>query len=146
MKKVLALLALILLPGLKAVAQQDAILGTWWNEEKTSKIEVYKQGGKYYGKVIHLTDDTNADGSRPKVDSKNPDTKLRKRRVVGIVILKDLEWDSGDREWNEGEIYDPKTGNTYSLFARLQQDGSLYLKGYIGFSLIGRSTVWTRVK
>lgn len=123
---------------------QNAILGTWWNEEKTSKIEVYKEGSKYFGKVIYLKNNTNPDGSSPRTDYNNPDKKLQKRPVVGVIILKNLVWDADDKEWTDGEIYDPKSGNTYSLFARMEKDGSLYMKGYIGISLIGRATKWTR--
>lgn len=137
--------AIFCLGSLVTVAQ-NAILGTWWNEEKTSKIEVYKEGNKYFGKIIYLKTNTNPDGSSPRTDFNNPEKKLQKRPLVGVVILKDLVWNAGDKEWTDGEIYDPKSGNTYSLFARMEKDGSLYMKGYIGISLIGRATKWTRAK
>ncbi|MDX5428266.1 MAG: DUF2147 domain-containing protein [Bacteroidota bacterium] len=124
----------------------DDILGTWLNEKKDSKIEVYKKDGAYYGRIIWLKNNVNDDGTSPKVDRNNPDEKLQKRTIVGTIILQDLEWDKEDKEWNEGEIYDPRSGNTYSCFAKLESQNSLYLKGYIGFSLIGRSTTWTRVE
>lgn len=125
---------------------QDGILGKWFNEEKTSQIEVYKENGKYYGKIIWLKDNKNPDGTSPRKDYNNPDSKMKQRDLIGTIILKDLKWDADDKEWNEGEIYDPKSGKTYSLFGRIESDGTLFLKGYIGFSLIGRSTIWTRAK
>jgi uncharacterized protein (DUF2147 family) len=125
-------------------AQADKILGTWYNEPKDAKIEVYKKGDKYYGKIVWLKNNKNDDGSSPRLDSKNEDTSKRGRTIVGSNIMIGLEWDADDNEWDDGEIYDPRSGSTYSLYAQLENDNKLFLKGYIGFSLIGRSTYWTR--
>jgi uncharacterized protein (DUF2147 family) len=136
--------AFTLLPCL--MYSQSEILGVWFNEEKDGKIKVYKEGGKFYGEIIWIKDNKNEDGSSPKYDINNPDPNKRDRTIVGTQILKNLEWDSSEDEWNEGTIYDPKSGNTYDVFARLEGPKTLYLKGYIGFTLIGRSTLWTRVE
>ncbi len=127
-----------------AKAQNDKILGIWYNEKKDAKIKVYKKGSTYYGKIIWMKNNKNDDGTSPKLDSKNPNEKLRKRTIVGTNILLDLKWDADAKEYNGGEIYDPRGGSTYSLFAILKDDGSLFLKGYVGFSVFGRSTVWTK--
>lgn len=141
------LLTLVLIVSSSAIfAQADKILGTWLNEPKDGKIEVYKKGDAYFGKIIWLKNNVNEDGTSPKLDSKNEDEKLRARSIVGINILKDLEWDEDDNEWDDGEIYDPRSGSTYSLYAKLEDANTLFLKGYIGFAMIGRSTTWTRVK
>ena len=112
----------------------DAILGIWYNEEKDGKIKIYKEDGKFFGKIVwHKTGpDISA------YDVKNPDPELRTQKKVGLVILKNFEFDDG--EWDDGKIYDPKNGKTYSCIIKLQDDGSLYVRGYIGFSLIGRTT------
>lgn len=143
------LLAMLIV--LSAVAlpkgENKKITGVWWNEEKTSRVEVYEQNGKIYGKVVWLKDNTNPDGSSPRLDNMNPETSLQKRPVIGIRILKNLEWDADDNEWDDGEIYDPKSGKTYSCYAKLQKDGKLYLKGYVlGMPFLGRSTLWTKYK
>ncbi len=115
----------------------DAILGVWFNEEKDGKIKIYKEDGKFFGKIVWHK--TGPDISE--YDDKNPDPKLRTRKKVGMVILKNFEYDDG--EWTDGKIYDPKNGKTYSCIIKLQDDGSLYVRGYIGISLIGRTTYWT---
>ena len=52
-----------------------------------------------------------------------------------------------DDEWKGGEILDPKNGKTYSCRLRLKDDGKkLEVRGYIGFSLFGRSQMWLREK
>lgn len=144
MKKLL--IALLLITSVSTFAQADKILGTWLNEPKDAKIEVYKKGDQYFGKIIWLKNNANDDGSSPKLDRNNEDEKLKSRPIVGINILKDLEWDEDDNEWDDGEIYDPRSGSTYSLYAKLEDANTLFLKGYIGFAMIGRSTTWTRVK
>ncbi|MBI1185329.1 DUF2147 domain-containing protein [bacterium] len=126
----------------------DAILGIWWNQEKTSRIEVYKRNNKYYGKIVWLENEFE-DGSstQPNLDDKNPDESLRSRKLMGLEILKDLEWD--DDEWDDGQIYDPKSGNTYSCYAEFEDDDNLNrlkFRGYMGVSLLGRTSYWTRYK
>lgn len=145
MKYLLTALSAICLSFMSYAQSPDAILGTWLNEPGDAKIEVYKQNGKYYGKIIWLKNDKEEDGSAPNLDNNNPNESLRSRRVLGINILTGLIWDADDKEYDEGEIYDPRSGSTYSLYGYIQEDGKLFLKGYIGFSLIGRSTLWTRV-
>ncbi|MBK6374224.1 MAG: DUF2147 domain-containing protein [Saprospiraceae bacterium] len=59
-----------------------------------------------------------------------------------ICILNNLIYDDG--EYTGGNIYDPKNGSTYKCYMVL--DGNrLNIRGYIGISLIGRTSVWTRV-
>lgn len=128
-----------------AMAQSpDAITGVWWNAEKTSKIQVYEQDGKYFGKIVHLEEQNDAEG-KPRKDKENPNDKLKSRPLMGLVILSDLEYE-GKGEYDEGEIYDPKSGKTYSSSAKLVGKDKLDLRGYIGFSLIGRTSTWTRAQ
>ena len=108
-------------------------------------MDVYKKGDTYSGKVSWLKNDFNEDKSKPKKDQKNPNEKLRTRVILGLGILKDLQWDASDKEWQGGEIYDTKSGKTYSCYAYMQKDGTLFFKGYIlGMPFLGRSTTWTR--
>ncbi|KAB2809773.1 DUF2147 domain-containing protein [Phaeocystidibacter luteus] len=145
MKHLITLTFAYLIASFSAMAQSpDDILGIWLNEREDAKIEVYKQNGKYYGKIVWLKNDKEDDGTTPNLDDKNPNANLRSRRVIGINILRGLVWDADDEEYDDGEIYDPRSGKTYSLYGYIQEDGKLFMKGYIGFSLIGRSTVWTR--
>ena len=52
----------------------------------------------------------------------------------------------GDGLWKKGTIYDPDNGKTYKCKLRLVSDDVLNVRGYIGVSLIGRTSQWTRVK
>ncbi|MDE1193528.1 MAG: DUF2147 domain-containing protein [Arachidicoccus sp.] len=122
-------------------AQKVSIEGTWFNEEKDGKIEIYKaKDGKYYGKLIWIKDPIV--NGKPKLDDKNSDESLRNRELVGLLILKSFSAD-GDI-FSGGTIYDPKSGKTYSCKITPKNNNTLSIRGYIGISLFGRTTVWTR--
>lgn len=126
-------------------AQNKKIIGIWWNQEKTSRVEIFEENSKIFGKIVWLENNKNKDGSTPRTDYNNPKIEFQKNKLIGTRILKNLQWDADDSEWSKGEIYDPKTGKTYSCFAVLQKDGKLYIKGFVlGMSFIGKSTLWTR--
>ena len=65
------------------------------------------------------------------------------KKLVGKVILRDLQHDEG-ADYKGGKIYDPESGKTYSCKATRQADGNLKVRGFIGASLFGRTTLWTR--
>ncbi len=126
---------------------QDAqkIAGFWWNDEKTSKIEVKEENGKFIGTVIYINPEKYVNGE-PEKDNLNPDVKLRSRSRLGLQILSGLKFNASDKEWQGGRIYDPKNGKTYDCFAWFDKDANqLSLKGYVaGIKWLGRSTIWTR--
>jgi len=125
--------------------QPDDILGVWLNEDEDAHIEIYKEGDLYFGKIIWLKFPIDEETGKPKLDKHNPDPELQKRPSLGIKLLTDFEWD-GDNEWDEGDIYDPKSGKTYSCYIIMKEYDLLKIRGYIGISLIGKTTYWTRVK
>ncbi|MBL7684199.1 MAG: DUF2147 domain-containing protein [Flavipsychrobacter sp.] len=126
--------------NMSAHAQADPIEKVWYNQEKTAKIQVYKaKNGKFYGKMVWLKDPL--ENGKPKVDKENPDAKKRNNPLIGLVLLTGLEKD-GDKGYDGGKIYDPKNGKTYSC--KITHNGnSLDLRGFVGISLIGRTSVWT---
>jgi uncharacterized protein (DUF2147 family) len=119
----------------------DSVLGTWYNEEKTSAIEIFRCADAYCGKIVWLKNPQDAQG-KEKVDLKNPDESLRARKIMGLQILSGFRY-AGDETWEAGKIYDPKNGKTYSCKIRLEGE-NLKIRGFIGISLFGRTTVWTR--
>jgi len=143
MKK-LTFLILLLFITISSFAQNaGAIVGVWLNQEKDAKIEIYKSGEKYYGKLIWGKNIFEADGKTSKKDSKNTDESLRTRNLLNLVLLKDFVYDEDDKEWTDGTIYDPKNGKTYSCVMSIE-NSSLKITGYIGFTWIGRTVVWTK--
>lgn len=142
-----ALLAAYLLtcsaPLFAQTAEADLIIGNWLTQEKNAKVKIYKKGNTFYGKIIWLKEPNDEQG-KAKVDKENPEENLRTRPLMGLLILRDFVYDE-DLEWEDGEIYDPKNGKTYSCMMTLSEDGrTLDVRGYIGISLIGRTSTWTR--
>ena len=146
MKKVLFLCLLLLLGAVgAAVAQTLTPLGVWTNSEKKATFEIYKCGDKLCGKIVSLTVPNDPATGKPKTDTENPDTKLRGRPRLGMVFMQGFEYDDNNK-WDDGKIYDPESGKTYSCYMKMMDANTMEVKGYIGFALIGRSQTWTRVK
>ena len=119
----------------------DAILGTWLTASGKAKVQIYKDGTRYSGKIVWLKTPTYEDGT-PKVDKNNPDKVKQSVPMMGLNLLKGFEFD--DDEWEDGTIYDPENGKTYSCTIKYR-DGKLDLRGYIGISMIGRTQTWFKV-
>lgn len=132
------ILCLVGLTNSFAQSKADFIIGEWINEKKDAKIQIYKEGTAYFGKILWGT------GSETK-DVKNPDVKLKDRDVVGLVILKNFIFD-GDSTWKDGTIYDPREGKTYSCKITQKGKDKINIRGFIGISMFGRTEVWTRIK
>jgi uncharacterized protein (DUF2147 family) len=146
MKKTL-LLCLTLLLGVLGAASAQTLspLGIWTNAEKKATFEIYQCGNKLCGKIVTLTVPNDPKTGKPKTDSMNPDPKLRNRPRLGLVFMQGFEYDEGNK-WDDGKIYDPESGKTYSCYMKMENQNTMEVKGYIGFSMIGKSQTWTRVK
>lgn len=144
-KSALTMFGLIAFVALNAQDPADAILGKWLNEDQDAHIQIYKESGKYYGKIVWLKEPIDEVTGKPKLDDENDDEALQSRPVMGLVILNDFIYD-GDGEWEDGTIYDPKNGKTYDCYMNFGEDKSLKIRGYIGISWIGRNTYWTKVE
>jgi len=135
----------------------DDIIGTWLNEEGTAKVEIFKKGDEYYGKIVWLkepyytqkdveeNDHPNVKLGAAKVDFKNPDESLQNQPLIGLIMLRNFKYDIDNEEWSGGRIYDPKKGSDYKSYMQLMDANKLKLRGYIGFSLLGRTSYWTRL-
>lgn len=122
--------------------KSDDIIGYWQTKGKNpAKIQIYKTGDRYQGKIVWLTDAS--ENGKPKTDKKNPDISKRTQPIVGLLILTGFKFNGND-EWEDGKIYDPESGKTYSCYLSLKDKNTLKVRGYIGVSLLGRTEYWTR--
>lgn len=121
-------------------AQSDPIEHLWYNQEKTAKIQVYKaRDGRFYGKIVWLKEPD--ENGRPRIDKNNPNASQRNAPLMGLLVLKGFKKD-GSNLYSGGTIYDPKNGKTYSCKINFKGN-ELDVRGYVGISLIGRTTTWT---
>jgi len=143
MKKLITLLVVIFLSA-NIVAQttnKDALLGTWLTGSGKGKVQIYKEGDKYNGKIVWLKEPNREDGTA-KLDRNNSDKALQTRPIMGLNMLKGFIFDND--KWVDGTIYDPENGKTYSCKITWR-DGKLDVRGYMGISLIGRTDTWFKV-
>ena len=140
-KTMLAILALSTLL-LAVPARAETPLGVWDSGE--SHIEIYHCGELLCGRIVALDEPLDKDG-KAKTDVNNHDPALRTRPILGMDLIADFSRKS-DEKWVKGRIYDPRDGKTYKCKMTLQDDGTLEVRGYVGFSLFGKTVVWTRIE
>ena len=123
--------------------QEHSPKGFWLNGDKKGVIEVYSCGDKMCGKLVSLKEPIDPDTRKPKLDKHNPDPALQTRPLQGLEIMKGFK-KVDNNSYEDGEIYDPKEGKTYSAEFTMKDANTMDLRGYIGISLFGRTQTWTR--
>ncbi|MEO0894796.1 MAG: DUF2147 domain-containing protein [Bacteroidota bacterium] len=126
------------LVGYSFAQDGNDLLGTYWTPDRDGQIQIYQQGGSYYGKLIWGKTDQDK-------DVKNPNPSLRNRVLKGIVLFKNFSFEAGSKTWKKGIIYNPEDGKNYDAVI-WKEDGNLKVRGYIGFSLFGVTKTFARVE
>jgi len=117
---------------------QEALVGTWLTEDQKSKVEIYQKGDEYFGKIVWLAKGTDRKGN-PVVDKKNPEKSLRKRPILGIEMIQNLQYRNG--KW-VGKLYAPKSGRTVD--ATIELVGQNNLKLVVSYYSFSKTQNWTR--
>ena len=155
MKWIATMLALVPLAAGGALAQAEeaqaappqapTIEGLWLDEKGEGRIEVAPCGEKLCGAIVWLLEPYDDEGRETR-DTENADPALRERKVLGLRVLEGVK-PKPDKKgyWKGGRIYDPDNGKTYRCTLSLDEQGNMKLRGFIGISLIGRNSFWTRV-
>ena len=147
MKRTMLLVTLILLCSVSLALAGGSPVGKWKTiDDKTKKeksiVEIYEANGKIYGKIVQLLQEK--DGGASKLCTKCTGSDQNKP-MIGLVIVKGLTAD-GD-EYTGGTIMDPNDGKVYKCKMEVVEGGNtLKVRGFLGFSLLGRTQVWHKVK
>lgn len=122
--------------------QSNSIEGIWITKDditgrEKSEVLIYKDNGKLYGKIVNLLlpEDKGKLCTKCKGENKN-------KLIEGMIILNDLILE--DEVWEDGTIIDPKSGKIYDCYLSLEKQNVLKVRGYLGFSLLGRTQIWKR--
>jgi uncharacterized protein (DUF2147 family) len=131
-----------LLLSLFLLLQTPSVEGTWVNiDDETgvakSEIELYVEEGKLYGRVLRLL--VPEDQGKKCVNCKGSD---KNKPIEGLLIVRGLSRD--DAAWTDGKIMDPANGKSYDCTIRLEDPNTLNVRGFLGFSFLGRTQVWKR--
>ncbi|NOX69120.1 MAG: DUF2147 domain-containing protein [Gammaproteobacteria bacterium] len=142
-RRSLVLLALICLPvGTLADIDERAVEGIWLSADGTGWIKIVLGDSGPVGSIAGSAENSGKRSAADK-DDLNPDPALRDRLLLGLKIM-DGFTRAGNGKWKSGRIYDPNSGKTYQCKLTVVDENTLELRGYIGFSLLGRTETWTR--
>jgi len=138
--KLLALCLALCFSTVAAAPQSDTLLGRYWLPEKDGQLEIYRQGDRYSGRVISYD-------VAGQLDEKNPQPEMRSRPIVGVDLLSGFRFAENSGRWEDGTIYDAKSGKTYQCRLWFDDDdfGVLWARGYIGISIFGRTEQFVRI-
>lgn len=137
------------LVALTSTTLAQAPIGLWRTIDDADKkeraiIEVYEKEKKLFGKIIKTF---------PRSDDKDTcetcPGDLKGAKIVGLEILKGVSQEGTSKTWSGGTILDPINGKDYKVYLEIQdddakKDGKLKVRGYVGFSLLGRTQYWYR--
>lgn len=123
--------------------QSQSVIGKWKTiddatGEAKSIVEVFSKSGKIYAKVVDILDPATKNNLCKQCSGED-----KNKPILGLIIIKGLSKDGS--EYNSGEILDPKNGKLYKCALTLESKDKLKVRGYIGFSLLGRTQYWHRV-
>jgi len=132
MKKVVLFIVLGILTIQYCFSQNkaDDIVGYYLSpdikSDDLSQMEIYRaQDGTYEAKVVWISNKA-------------------KSHFLGTVQIWGLIYDADKKEWRNGKVrYD---GSDYSITVSICEPGKLKLRGYVGFSLLGKTIYWIKEK
>ena len=124
------------------VIQPNSVEGLWITQDdetgkQKSEVLIYKKNGKLYGKIVRLL--LPEDQGKLCVNCKGPE---KGKPITGLVIVNELIKDG--ESWEDGTILDPKSGKIYDCYITLEDKNNLKVRGFFGFSILGRTQNWIR--
>jgi uncharacterized protein (DUF2147 family) len=105
--------------------------------QKRARVHISIVDGQLEGTILQVYSQAGDTG----ICSKCPG-KFKDQPVQGLEFL----WGLKEKEhgvWDGGQILDPKTGKIYRAKLKIQNN-KLFVRGYVGISVLGRTQVWVR--
>jgi uncharacterized protein (DUF2147 family) len=112
--------------------EAEKIVGIWFTDDKTSKIQIYKTDNQYFGKIIWLA-------------SKGTKEDLKVKPTLGYQIFRKFTFE-GKNVWSGGQVSDPRSGMTVSGKMTLKNENTLSVRGYVGSPIFGKTVVLIRAE
>jgi len=113
-----------------SVDESEKIVGVWFTDDKSSKIQIYRTDNQYFGKIIWLS-------------SKENQEELKIKPKIGYQIFKKFTFERKN-VWSGGQVSDPRSGMTVSGKMTLKNENTLNVRGYLGTPAFGKTVVLLR--
>ena len=111
--------------------------------ELSSEVRITDNGGVLSGKIEKLL---RKDAKQDDVCDKCTDGR-KDKPVIGMEIIRGAKKAESKDVWEGGKILDPENGKDYSLkLTPIDNGKKLDVRGFIGFSLLGRTQTWVRAQ
>lgn len=136
--------AFVLAGALTATNAEPSPVGLWKTfDDHTHKargtILIFEENGVFFGRIESSFNPAELTERCHKCSGDRKDAP-----VIGLVIMRGMTQHGS--EFEGGDILDPETGTNYHCRFSLSPDGTkLMIRGYIGFSLFGRTQTWLRI-
>ena len=124
-------------------ADLTSATGDWLTiDDKTGKpasvIRITQVGNELKGSILKIMDPAMQNAVCDKCNGVN-----KNKPIIGLTVMWGLK--KAGNGWAGGTIMDPDNGKSYRAKMALIKDGKkLSVRGFIGFSLFGRSQTWIR--
>lgn len=69
-----------------------------------------------------------------------------KKEFLGLVFLKNIEWNAKKQEWQNAVIKYPGKKGDFSATMRFQDANTLKVRGYWGVAMLGKTVYWKKEK
>jgi uncharacterized protein (DUF2147 family) len=129
----------------RAATGAPSPVGLWRTvDDRTNKprgiIRIYEENGIFFGRIETSFNPEELTARCEKCSGDRKDAP-----VIGLVIMRGIT--KHGAEYDGGEILDPETGSIYRCRFTLSSEGAkLFLRGYLGIPVLGRTQTWTRVE
>jgi uncharacterized protein (DUF2147 family) len=127
----------------RLIAMDANPVGVWKTIDDTTHkprglIRLYEQNGEIFGKIQASFDPKEAADVCSKCGGDR-----KGMPVLGLVVMRHMR--KHGNEYSDGDILDPDSGSIYKCKFTIEGSGeTMVVRGFIGFSFLGRSQTWYR--
>jgi uncharacterized protein (DUF2147 family) len=135
-------LALVLVSPPQPALANTGLVGTWIDHTGRGAVEFTRCGPALCGRIVWMKDPADAAG-KPLTDGNNPEPGKRRNPICGLQVIGDAK-PQADGSFDQGWVYDPEDGKSYSVEVRQVSPNIATVRGYLGLKMLGEQFTWKR--